>query len=141
MCFLGMMLMGFFVAIRKRILMDASQKVAIWLGNHSLLFCNKSALHFYKKVHSFLEIFGIIRNTIPIWQQKQMQSSICILGCNFYGILIFSNKSVQNGNAATSQAIWNGNFLSLKLLTLLGKICKTFKECLHPCFWMDTALH
>ena len=42
--FSGMMLNGFFVAIRNKISIDASQKAAIWIGNHPLLFFHSSAL-------------------------------------------------------------------------------------------------
>lgn len=47
--FSGMMLNGFFVAIRNRILIDASQKAAIWIGNHPLLFCHSSTLFFFSQ--------------------------------------------------------------------------------------------
>jgi len=40
---------GICLAIRNRIMMDASQNAAIWIDNHPLLFSDKSVLQFYSQ--------------------------------------------------------------------------------------------
>jgi len=58
--------MDFFLAIRNRILMDASWKAAIWIWNHPLFFSNRSALEFFVVIYCFFYSMFCYYMTIDI---------------------------------------------------------------------------